>query len=184
MIDFLANSTHKNIMSTALPARPRSAPTHRSRIAIVASLYNEQYTQALVDHTKEELALILPNTHLDIARVPGAFEIPVACELLLDGNTPPDAIIALGVIIQGQTQHAGMVAESVTTSLQEMAIRHKKPVIHEVLLVDDEKQAYARCMASKLNRGREAARAAHTMIELFQSMTKEKTKKHMGFVKK
>lgn len=171
-------------MSTALPARPRSAPTQKVRIAIVASLYNEQYTQALVDNVKEELAAILPNAQLDIARVPGAFEIPVACEVLLDGQTPPDAVIALGVIIQGKTKHACMVAESVTASLQEMAIRHKKPVIHEVLLLDDEKQAYARCMAAKLNRGVEAARAAHSMLELFQAMSMEKNKKHMGFIKK
>lgn len=171
-------------MSRALPARPRSAPTHKSHIAIVASIYNEQYTNALLQNTKEELAIILPNTQLDVARVPGAFEIPVACESLLAGDNPPDAIIALGVIIQGQTQHAGMVAESVTHSLQTMAIRHKKPVIHEVLLVDDEKQAYARCMAANLNRGREAARSAYTMVELFQAMNPDKTKKHLSFTKK
>ncbi len=171
-------------MSSALPARPRSAPMQKMRIAIVASLYNEQYTQALVDNAQKELAVILPNTKLDVARVPGAFEIPVACELLLGSETPPDAVITLGVIIQGQTNHGGMVAESVTASLQEMAIRHKKPIIHEVLLVDNEKQAYARCMAAKLNRGVEAARAAHSMIELFQAMTQKKTKKHMGFIKK
>lgn len=170
-------------MSTALPARPRTAPSNKSHIAIVASIYNELYTNALLQNTKEELALILPNTQLDIARVPGAFEIPVACELLLSSKNPPDTIIALGVIIQGQTKHAEMVAESVTNSLQAMAVRHKKPVIHEVLLVDDEKQAYARCMGSTINRGREAARSAHTMIELFQAMNQE-TKKHVAFIKK
>lgn len=147
-------------------------------------MYNEQYTNALVQNTKEELALILPNTQLDIARVPGAFEIPVACEHLLSGDNPPDAIIALGVIIQGQTKHAGMVAEAVTNNLLTMAVRHKKPIIHEVLLVDDEKQAYARCIATNLNRGREAARSAHTMIELFQAMNQEKPKKHISFNKK
>jgi 6,7-dimethyl-8-ribityllumazine synthase len=171
-------------MSTALPARPRPAPSNKSHIAIVASIYNEQYSNALLQNTKEELALILPNTQLDIARVPGAFEIPVACELLLSSKNPPDTIIALGVIIQGQTKHAGMVAKSVTNSLQAMAIRHKKPVINEVLLVDDEKQAYARCMGATINRGREAARSALTMIELFQAMNQEKAKKHIAFIKK
>ena len=171
-------------MSTALPARPRPAPTHKSHIAIVASIYNEKYTNALLQNTQEELTLLLPNTQLDIARVPGAFEIPVACELLLSSKNPPDTIIALGVIINGQTKHAEMVAESVTDSLQSMAVRHKKPVINEVLLVDDEKQAYARCMAANLNRGKEAARSAHTMLELFQAMNQEKTKKHVAFIKK
>jgi len=116
------------------------------------------------------LSKILPNTQLDIARVPGAFEIPVACEVLLNGPKPPQAIIALGLIIQGKTQHANLVADSVTKSLQTMAIRHQTPVIHEVILVEDEQQAYARCMGESLNRGREAARAAHTMAELFAVM--------------
>ncbi len=171
-------------MSTALPARPRSAPSIKSHIAIVASIYNEQYTNALLQNTKEELAILLPNSQLDIARVPGAFEIPVACELLLSSNFPPDTIIALGVIIQGQTKHGSMVAESVTNSLQAIAVKHRKPVIHEVLLVDDEKQAYARCMGSAINRGREAARSALTMLELFQAMNQEKTKKQVAFIKK
>ena len=45
-----------------------------------------------------------------------------------------------------------------------------RPVIHEVLLVEDEKQAYARCIGSQLNRGREAARAAAAMIDVFQEL--------------
>jgi len=171
-------------MSTALPARPRSTPTNKAHIAIVCAMYNEQYTDSLLQNTKDELAILRPNTQLDVARVPGAFEVPVTCELLLNSETPPDAIIALGVIIQGQTKHAGMVAEAVTNSLQQMAIRHQKPVIHEVLLVDDEKQAYARCMSANLNRGREAARSAHTMVELFQVISPDKTKKHLSFTKK
>ena len=60
-----------------------------------------------------------------------------------------------------------MVAESVTTSLQQMAVAHQVPIIHEVLLVDDEKQAYARCIGANINRGREAARAATSMIDIF-----------------
>lgn len=157
-------------MSTALPPRPRTAPTHTSGISIVASLYNEEYTNALVENCKDELSKILPNVQLQIARVPGAFEIPVACEVLLNGPNPPQAVIALGLIIQGKTQHANLVADSVTKSLQTMAIRHQIPVIHEVILVEDELQAYARCIGPDLNRGREAARAAHTMAELFAVM--------------
>ena len=164
-------------MSTALPQRPRHARAQTARIAIVASLYNEQFTDALVENTRDELSKILPNTQLDIARVPGAFEIPVACETLLSKSEKPNAIIALGVIIQGSTQHANLVADSVTQSLQDIAVRHKVPVIHEVLLVEDEKQAYARCIGANLNRGREAARAAYTMVELFNEINPNETKK-------
>ena len=63
-----------------------------------------------------------------------------------------------------------MVAESVTHSLQQIAVTHALPIIHEVLLVDDEKQAYARCIGNKLNRGREAARAAASIMETLQQI--------------
>ena len=57
-----------------------------------------------------------------------------------------------------------------TDALQRLAIESMRPVIHEVLLVEDEKQAYARCIGAKLNRGREAARAAAAMIDVFQEL--------------
>jgi 6,7-dimethyl-8-ribityllumazine synthase len=49
-------------------------------------------------------------------------------------------------------------------------VNHRVPIIHEVLLVDDEKQAYARCIGAALNRGREAARVATSMIDIFQEL--------------
>jgi 6,7-dimethyl-8-ribityllumazine synthase len=58
----------------------------------------------------------------------------------------------------------------VTDALQRLAIKSLRPVIHEVLVVNDEKQAYARCIGSQLNRGREAARAAAAMIDVFQEL--------------
>jgi 6,7-dimethyl-8-ribityllumazine synthase len=83
---------------------------------------------------------------------------------------PPACIIALGLIIRGATGHADLVGRSVTDALQRLAIESRRPVIHEVLLLDDEKQAYARCIGAKLNRGREAARAAAAIIDVFQEL--------------
>lgn len=157
-------------MSTALPASPAPAQSHTARISLVVSSYNEEYTGSLRDNCQQELAKILPNTLLDVAQVPGAFEVPVACEVLMNQDNPPQAIIALGLIIQGQTKHAELVADSVTTSLQSIAIKHQTPVIHEVLLVENEQQAYARCIGETLNRGKEAARATHAMLELFSKI--------------
>lgn len=157
-------------MSTALPPRPRQVSQSKAHICIVASIYNSEFTDALVENAKDELKNILPNARISTARVPGAFEIPVTSAALLAADDAPAALIALGLIIRGKTQHGDLVAESVTTSLQQMACETKIPLIHEVLLVDDEKQAYARCIGSQLNRGREAARSAHTMIELFSEL--------------
>lgn len=157
-------------MSTALPPRPRHISQSIAHISIVASIYNQEFTDALVKNACDELQHILPNVRVTIARVPGAFEIPVTCAALMRSDSPPQAIIALGLIIRGKTQHGDLVAESVTTSLQQLAVDTKIPVIHEVLLVDDAQQAHDRCIGDALNRGREAARSAHTMLELFTKL--------------
>jgi 6,7-dimethyl-8-ribityllumazine synthase len=87
-----------------------------------------------------------------------------------------NCIIALGLIIRGDTHHADLVASSVTQALQNLAVQHCLPVIHEVLLVEDEKQAHARCIAASMNRGREAARAAAGMIDVFSEIEKSTPK--------
>ncbi len=165
-------------MSTALQPKPRIIG-HKVRICIVASKYNEKFTDAMVENAIEELSDLIPMARIDLIRVPGAFEIPVAVATVLDRNET-NCIVTLGLIIRGDTQHADLVAGAVTNSLQGLAVSHRIPVIHEVLLVADEKQAYARCIGATMNRGREAARAAASMIDIFaeieKSMPQENTK--------
>lgn len=144
---------------------------HKVRICIVASKYNEKFTDSLVENCIEELGEIIPMSRIDLIRVPGAFEIPVAVAAVMD-REEINCIIALGLIISGDTGHADLVAASVTESLQSLAVKHIIPVIHEVLLVEDEKQAYARCIATAKNRGREAARAAASIIDVFAEIEK------------
>lgn len=155
-------------MSSTLPPKPRIIGP-KVRICIVASKYNEKFTDALVDNALAELAELVPQGRVDLIRVPGAFEIPVMVASVLDRD-PPACIIALGLIIRGSTEHADLVGSSVTDALQRLAIESMRPIIHEVLLVEDEKQAYARCIGAELNRGREAARAAASMIDVFQEL--------------
>ncbi len=155
-------------MSTALPTKPRSL-NQRSQITIIASTYNEEFTNALVENAEQELSDLIPNGTANIIRVPGAFEIPVTVEAMIQHNKP-ECIITLGLIIRGQTAHGDLVAKSVTHALQEIAVRHAIPIIHEIVLVSDEKQAYARCIGNKLNRGREAARAATSILDTFSQI--------------
>lgn len=155
-------------MSSSLPPKPRIIGP-KVRLCIVASKYNEQFTDAMVENAIEELGELIPQGRVDLIRVPGAFEIPVMVASILERD-PPACIIALGLIIRGSTAHADLVARSVTESLQSLAIQSLRPIIHEVLLVDDEKQAYARCIGAQLNRGKEAARAAAAMIDIFQEL--------------
>lgn len=80
----------------------------------------------------------------------------------------PEAVIALGVIIRGETAHGDLVGENVARKLMDISCETLVPVINEVLLLNNEQQAFARCIASTLNRGKEAARAAVKMINLIE----------------
>jgi len=113
----------------------------------------------LIDHATEELRALAPNATISLHRVPGSFEIPVvARELAAQHQT--DAIIACGVILQGETNHAENLSRSVTDALQRIAVEHGVPVINAVLSFDNENHARARCLENTINRGTEAARAA------------------------
>jgi len=153
--------------SKSLSPKPRSIASKRT-ISIIASLYNEDLVNSLLNSTVDELRRIIPGVAINVYRVPGAFEIPVCAKKLIDYNEI-DTLIALGVIIKGETAHAELVAGSVTQSLQEIATNSGTPVIHEVLLTETREQAMERCQGNK-NRGTEAAKAAIQMSELFSSL--------------
>lgn len=157
-------------MSNALQPKPRVFG-QKVRICVVASMYNEKFTDSLVDNAIEELGEVLPMSRIDLIRVSGAFEIPATVANLLERDNF-NCVIALGVIIRGETSHADLIASSVTNALQSISVQHRIPVIHEVLLLENEKQAHARCIGSAKNRGREAARAAANIIEVFAEIAK------------
>jgi 6,7-dimethyl-8-ribityllumazine synthase len=145
-------------MSSTAPPRPRIAKGKRS-FCIVASQFNAQYVLGLVDHAIEELRALAPDATISVHRVPGAFEIPVVVRELASRKST-DAVIACGVILQGETNHAQTLSRSVTDALQRIAVELAVPVINVVLSFDNEGQARARCLENRINRGTEAARAA------------------------
>lgn len=156
-------------MSQTLPRRPRLIGP-RKTFAIVASMFNEEFVNAMLESVKAELLGVMPSASVPLYRVPGAWEIPVVAEYVME-NTHVDVVIALGVVIRGDTAHADIVARSVSDKLQDMAVSHTIPVVNMVLLLDSEEQARARCIdQGELNRGIEAARTALSMAELFQKL--------------
>jgi 6,7-dimethyl-8-ribityllumazine synthase len=158
-------------MSKSLPARPRIASKARHAFALVVSGYNGEYTSALEKNARAELLAIHPKAVVETHHAPGSFEIPLLVELLA-ARGRHDAILALGVIIKGRTAHADLIAGTITHSLQQISLVHQVPVIHEVLLVNSEAQAKERCMGAKLNRGREAARAAAATAQAVREILK------------
>ncbi|HEY5704702.1 MAG TPA: 6,7-dimethyl-8-ribityllumazine synthase [Terrimicrobiaceae bacterium] len=149
--------------------RPRITTKASHSFAIVASQYNNSYVQPLVDSASAEINDLEPGAHVFVVRVPGSFEIPLAVKLAAVRQF--DAIVALGVILQGETAHAELIARSVTGALLNLALEFRVPVIHEVLLLDNEEQAKARCLGTKLNRGIEAARAAVAMARTVKDLS-------------
>jgi 6,7-dimethyl-8-ribityllumazine synthase len=152
-------------MANIIPSRPRQLGQQvRQHFAVVASQFNETYVEGLVEHFRNELQQILPQTSISVYHVPGAFEIPlVVQELAAQGGH--DAIVAFGVIIKGETAHADHLGQSITNALLDCSLRYRLPVIHEVLSVNNEQQAQARCLGTELNRGIEAARTAAAIAQ-------------------
>ena len=145
-------------MSTNVPRRPRVQKGKRT-FQIVASQFNARYVQGLVAHTTRELQKLAPGAVISIHRVPGSFEIPVVVRELAQ-RKKADAIIACGVIMRGETDHAKNLSRSVTDALQRIAVDYGVPVINVVLSFDNKRQARDRCLEGTINRGTEAARAA------------------------
>lgn len=159
-------------MSNAISPRPRVLGVLKRHFSIVASQFNPTYVQGLVDHLVAELRALVPSVTTTLTQVPGAFEIPVVVRELASQKRG-DAIIAIGVILHGETNHAENLTRSVTDALQRIAVAHGVPVINVVLSFDDESQARARCLEEEINRGTEAARAA---VEISNVMAKLRNK--------
>jgi 6,7-dimethyl-8-ribityllumazine synthase len=146
-------------MSNQISPRPRTVGVTKRHFPIVASQFNQVYVQGLVDHFTAELRGISPAATLTLHQVPGAFEIPVVVREIASQKRG-DAIIAIGVILKGETDHAENLSRSVTDALQRIAVAHGVPVVNVVLSFDTEAQARARCLEDEINRGTQAARAA------------------------
>jgi 6,7-dimethyl-8-ribityllumazine synthase len=149
--------------------QPKKNQSRGGSFAIVASRYNARYVDAMLRAAKAELWRA-DVSRIQIIRVPGAYEIPVVAKRLARTSPGLSAIICLGVILRGQTVHAAHIGEAVNRALMEIQLAHEIPVIHEVLLLENEAQACARCLNPKHNRGTEAAQAALAMARVLKSL--------------
>ena len=131
----------------------------KGKFIIVVADYHRSYAEGMVRAARE----VLKGHRVEEVRVPGTFEVPLAVKRAL--RKKPDAVLALGLVWQGQTPHAGLILKSATEALMRMMLETDTPVLHHLVGVKTEAQARARCFG-KMNRGEEAAKAALRMWKL------------------
>ncbi len=145
---------------------PLQMPRRDCRIAIVASEFNHFIVQQLVDGAFDALGRNgVAEKNISLAWVPGAFELPLAADMLA-AKDQYDAIITLGAVIRGGTPHFDYVAGECARGVAEVGLKRGLPVIFGVLTTDNVEQALERAGSGEGNKGFDTAVAALQMIAL------------------
>src|SRR4249919_3380442 len=145
-------------------------PVPDARYAILASRWNPRVTDALVEGARAAmLSHGVAETALDIVRVPGALELPLAAQALASGGKHA-ALVALGCVVRGETRHYEHVADECARGLMQVSLRHDVPVANGVLAVEKHADAEARAGGAHGNKGEEAALAALEMASLLRQL--------------
>lgn len=154
-----------------------SAPSSRSidakgfRFGIAAARFNEPLVNGLLERVLAGLGAVgVRPSDIAVVRVPGSHEVPWAAHRLASGGRI-DCVIALGVLIAGDTSHHEMVGASVSHALQRVALDSTVPVVNGVIVVNSAAQARARCVG-RINRGAEFAAAAVEMAALRRKLSR------------
>ena len=150
-------------------------PLSGARYAILASRWNPSITNALVDGARAALlGHGVSEEALDIVRVPGALELPVAADAMARSGRYA-ALVALGCVVLGETRHFEMVADDCSRGLMRVSLDHSLPVANGVLAVNEHAHAAARAGGVHGNKGEEAALVALEMAHLLHQLGENKS---------
>ena len=153
-------------MSTDAPAFSPSQVPRDARVAIVAARFNQSIVDELLAGCLRRLAqLDISDDRIEVYRVPGAFELPVAAKVLAETHRF-GAVVCLGCVIRGDTPHFDYVAGEAARGIQQVALSEALPVIFGVLTTNTEQQALDRTGGSHGHAGERAAEAALEMIAM------------------
>lgn len=142
---------------------------HENKIGIVVSTFNTEITEKLLVGAVSELIRSgFEREQIDVVKVPGAVEIPLIAKLLAT-KKKYDAIICLGAVIRGDTDHYDYVCQQVSYGCQKIMLELNIPILFGVLTTENEKQARAR-VTEKNHKGVEVAQAAVKMISLVRDL--------------
>lgn len=139
------------------------------RVALVTSRFNLSITQDMEAGALEGLMEAgLHSDQIFSVRVPGAVEIPIAAQALLEQGY--SGVVALGCVIRGETSHYDYVCSSVEKGITELNLKYGRPVAFGVLTTENRAQAEARCGGDKGHKGREAAEVVIEMMSLLSKI--------------
>jgi 6,7-dimethyl-8-ribityllumazine synthase len=156
-------------MNMAVYEGQLTAPTG-AKFAILVSRFNEFITSKLLGGAIDALTRHgVEEGDIDIVWAPGSFEIPLLARKLASGDQY-DAVICLGAVIRGGTDHYQYVAGEVTKGIAQVSLESNKPVIFGVLTCDTVEQAVDRAGTKSGNKGAEAAMAALEMVNLIRQL--------------
>lgn len=151
-------------MSKHAPRFVASDIPETARVAIVAARFNEHLVDELLAGCERRLEQLgLTGDRVEVFRVPGAFELPVAAAALAQAQRA-SAIICLGAVVRGETPHFDYVAGECAAGIRQVSIQTGIPVIFGVLTTENEQQARDRLGGHHGHAGERAAEAAAEMI--------------------
>ena len=142
------------------------------KFGLVAARFNDFFVSHLVDGAVDTIVRHGDSAdNIALAWVPGSYEIPFAVKKMLDSKKY-DAIIAMGVVIQGATPHAGYINNEVAKSLAQLGMESGTPVTYGMITADNIEQAIERSGTKAGNKGADAAHAAIEMANLNRQLSK------------
>lgn len=157
-------------MKSRTPSRKGAILPPREPIGIIVSDFNEFYTEKLLEGAVDTLVRVgVKRSKIDVVHVPGSFEVPITVKRMLKKRRY-GAIIALGVVLKGETRHFGHVADAAARGILEASLASNVPVINAVIPAENETQAAQRIGGKLGHRGREAALAAIQMANLLRGL--------------
>ena len=140
-------------------------PLPEAKVAIISSSWHLDICNDLIAGAKRALTQAQVGT-VDVQFVPGSFEIPLAAQYAFEAGF--DAVVALGLVLKGETPHFDYVCQGVTQGVIDVSLKHSKPIGYGVLMCNDLDQAIDRCgrATSKEDKGYDSAVAALELLHL------------------
>lgn len=140
------------------------------RLAVVTARWNDHLTGRLLDGARRAYEHCgIPATAVSEVWAPGSFELPLVCQQLA-GSGEFDAVIAIGVVVRGETTHYDIVSEAAAVGVREAAASTGVPVIFGVLTTENEQQVLDRAGDDNTNKGFEAVITAVEMATLLSNL--------------